>query len=76
MDENKTTYRIFHVGGDPKEIAFLADNLSKKVDDIQHNGWIIESIDQITNNYAWDNNIHAYVETIEYIIVAKKLEIE
>jgi len=24
-------YRIFHVGGDPKRIAFLADELRKKV---------------------------------------------
>lgn len=65
-------YEIFHVGGDPKEIAFLAGELSKKVNDLQYLGWEIDGIDLITNTRAWDRSKQMYVETPEYIIRAKK----
>lgn len=69
-------YRIFHVGGDPKEIAFLADKLRKKVNDLQNLGWEIDGVDLITNTRAWDMGKQMYVETPEYIIRAKKGEKE
>lgn len=65
-------YRIFHVGGDPEQIAFLADELRKKVEDLQSIGWEIDGIDLITNTRAWNMHKQMYVETPEYIIRAKK----
>lgn len=66
--------KIFHVGGDPTEIAFLAETLSKKVDVIQANGWVINNINCIINTRAWDRNKQKYVETPEYIICAYKAD--
>lgn len=65
-------YKIFHVGGDPKEIAFLAIELSRKIEDLQNIGWEIDGVDLITNTKAWDRSKQMYVETPEYIIRAKK----
>ena len=65
-------YGIFHVGGDPKRIAFLADELSRKIDDLQNSGWEIDGVDSITNTRAWDSSKQMYVETPEYIIRVKK----
>ena len=67
-----TRYVVFHVGGDPKKIAFLADELSRKIDDLQNLGWEIDGVDSITNTRAWDSSKQMYVETPEYIIRAKK----
>ena len=67
-------YRVFHVGGDPKRIAFLADELRKKVEDLQNLGWEIDGVDPINNTRAWDSDRQMYVETPEYIIRAKKEE--
>lgn len=64
--------KIFHVGGEPTEVAFLAELLSKKVDDLQLSGWIIKDINHFTNTRAWDMNKQKYVETPEYIICAYK----
>ena len=66
------TYKVFHVGGDPKRIAFLADELSRKIEDLQNIGWEIEGVDPINNTRAWDSGRQTYVETPEYIIRAKK----
>lgn len=66
------TYKVFRVGGDPKKIAFLADELSKKLDDLQDCGWEIDGVDLINNTRAWDSGKQMYVETPEYIIRAKK----
>lgn len=63
-------YRIFRVGGDPTEIAFLAENLSNTVNKIQSLGWTIERIDSINNTRAWDRNKQEYASTTEYIIIA------
>lgn len=63
-------YRTFKVGGDPTKIAFLAENLSNTVDEIQSLGWTIERIDSINNTRAWDCNKQIYVSTTEYIIIA------
>lgn len=63
-------YRTFRVGGDPTKIAFLAEDLSNTVDEIQSLGWTIERIDSINNTRAWDYNKQIYVDTTEYIIIA------
>lgn len=65
-------YGIFHVGGDPKRIAFLADELSRKINDLQNSGWEIVGVDSITNTRAWDSSKQMYVKTSEYIIRAKE----
>lgn len=66
------TYKVFCIGGDPKKIAFLANNLRKKIDDLQDSGWEIDGVDLINNTRAWDSGKQMYVETPEYIIRAKK----
>lgn len=63
---------MFHVGGEPTEVAFLAERLSKMVDDLQSSGWIIKDINHFTNKRAWDYYNQKYVETPEYIICAIK----
>lgn len=64
--------KIFHVGGEPTKEAFLAEQLSKMVDDLQSNCWIIKDINHFTNKRAWDYYKQKYVETPEYIICAIK----
>lgn len=68
------TYKVFHIGGNPKRIAFLADELSRMIDDLQNCGWEIDGVDLINNTRAWDSGKQMYVETPEYIIRAKKEE--
>lgn len=63
-------YRTFKVGGDPTRIAFLANDLSNTVNEIQSSGWTIERIDSINNTHAWDCTKQKYVSTTEYIIIA------
>lgn len=63
-------YRTFSVGGDPTRIAFLAEDLSNTVNEIQLSGWTIERIDSINNTCAWDYKKQKYVSTTEYIIIA------
>ena len=63
-------YRIFRVGGDPTNIAFLAKDLSDTVNKVQLLGWTIERIDSINNTRAWDYKKQKYVSTTEYIIIA------
>ena len=70
--EINKTYKVFCIGGDPKKIAFLANELRKKIDDLQDSGWEIVSVDLINNTRAWDSGKQMYVETPEYIIRAKK----
>lgn len=65
-------YGVFHVGGDPTKVAFLASDLSKEIRELQVNGWEIDGVDLITNTRAWDSSKQMYVETPEYIIRAKK----
>lgn len=65
-------YRSFHVGGDPTKIAFLANELDDKLSSLQRAGWVIDSVNQIDNNRAWDFHKQMYVSTPEYIIIAKK----
>lgn len=72
--EANKTYKVFCIGGDPKKIAFLANELRRKVDDLQNSGWKIDSVDLINNTRAWDSGKQMYVETPEYIIRAKKGE--
>lgn len=60
------------VGGDPKKIAFLANELRRKINDLQDSGWEIDGVDFINNTRAWDSGKQMYVETPEYIIRAKK----
>ncbi len=67
-------YKIFHVGGDPTRVAFLADKLAEMVSFLQDKGWEIAGIDFINNTKAWDVEKQRYVETPEYIIRAKKGE--
>lgn len=68
------TYKVFCIGGDPKKIAFLANELRKKIDDLQDSGWEIDGVDLINNTRAWASDKQMYVETPEYIIRAKKPE--
>lgn len=68
-------YGIFHVGGNPKEIAFLANELRSRIEDLQNFGWEIEGVDPITNTRVWDMSKQMYVTTSEYIIRAKKEDI-
>lgn len=68
--------KIFHVGGEPTEIAFLAKKLEKMVDKLQSSGWIIKDINHFTNTRAWDMSKQKYVETPEYIIIACKADKE
>ena len=63
-------YSTFRVGGDPTEIAFLAEDLSNTVNKLQLLGWTIERIDSINNTHAWDYKKQIYVSTTEYIIIA------
>lgn len=70
--EMNKTYKVFCIGGDPKKIAFLANELRKKIDDLQDCGWEIDGVDLINNTRAWDSSKQMYVETPEYIIRAKK----
>lgn len=70
--EMNKTYKVFCIGGDPKKIAFLANGLRKKIDDLQDCGWEIDGVDLINNTRAWDSSKQMYVETPEYIIRAKK----
>ena len=63
-------YNIVKVGGDPTEIAFLAENLSRIVGELQLSGWTIERIDPVDNTRAWDCKKQMYVSTTEYIIIA------
>lgn len=70
--EINKTYKVFCIGGDPKKIAFLANELRKKIDDLQDSGWEIDSVDLINNTRAWDSDKQMYVETPEYVIRAKK----
>lgn len=65
-------YRSFHVGGDPTRIAFLANELDEKLRSLQEVGWIIDSVNPIDNNRAWDFHKQMYVSTPEYIIIAKQ----
>ena len=64
--------KMFHVGGEPTEVAFLAERLGKMVDNLQSSGWIIKDINHFTNTRAWDMGKQKYVETPEYIICAYK----
>lgn len=66
------TYKVFCIGGDPMKIAFLANALREKIDDLQNDGWEIDGVDLINNTRAWDSSKQMYVETPEYIIRAKK----
>ena len=66
------TYKVFCIGGDPGKIAFLANALREKIDDLQNDGWEIDGVDLINNTRAWDSGKQMYVETPEYIIRAKK----
>lgn len=70
--EMNKSYKVFCIGGDPKKIAFLANELRKKIDDLQDCGWEIDGVDLINNTRAWDSGKQMYVETPEYIIRAKK----
>lgn len=70
--EMNKTYKVFCIGGDPSRIAFLADELSRKIDDLQSSGWEIDGVDLINNTRAWYIDKQMYVETPEYIIRAKK----
>lgn len=70
--EMNKTYKVFCIGGDPKKIAFLANELRRKIDDLQSSGWEIDGVDLINNTRAWDSGKQMYVETPEYIIRAKK----
>lgn len=70
--EMNKTYKVFCIGGDPKKIAFLGGELSRKIDDLQSSGWEIDGVDLINNTSAWDSGKQMYVETPEYIIRAKK----
>ena len=72
--EMNKTYKVFCIGGDPKKIAFLANALREKIDDLQSSGWEIDCVDLINNTRAWDSGKQMYVETPEYIIRAKKEE--
>ena len=63
-------YNTFRIGGDPNQIAFLADDLSDTVNILQSSGWFIERIDSINNTRAWDYRKQMYVSTQEYIIIA------
>ena len=72
MGTDRMTYRSFHVGGDPTKIAFLADELNYELSSLQRAGWVIDSVNQIDNNRAWDVHKQMYVSTPEYIIIAKK----
>ena len=70
--EMNKTYKVFCIGGDPRKIAFLANSLREKIDDLQDSGWEIDGVDLINNTRAWDSGKQMYVETPEYIIRAKK----
>ena len=65
-------YGVFHVGGDPKRMAFLADELSRKINDLQNLGWEIDGVDLIEHEHGWDMGKQMYVKTSEYIIRAKR----
>ena len=65
-------YETFHVGGDPTKIAFLAEDLRRKLDSLQKDGWEIDSVSKIDNSRAWDMYKQTFVSTPEYIIIAKK----
>ena len=74
MGPKREVVRSFHVGGDPEKIAFLSEDLDKKLESLQRNGWTIMSVDLINNTRAWDADRQAYVTTQEYIITARTIE--
>lgn len=65
-------YGVFHVGGDPTKVAFLASDLSEEVRELQADGWEIDGVDLIEHEHGWDMRKQMYVKTQEYIIRAKK----
>ena len=67
----KDIWRIFKVGGNPDREAFLADELEREILELQEYDWNIERIDCNRISRAWSMDKQKYVETLQYIIVAK-----
>lgn len=67
----KTIWHTYSVGGDPDKESLIDYKLKQRLIDLQCNSWDIVRIDRNTISRAWSCNQQKYVETIQYIIIAK-----
>ena len=72
----KIIWKSFEVGGDPDREAFLGGKLYNKLMDLQNVGWQIVRVDRNPISRAWSSKQKAYVDTIQYLIIAKAEEEE
>ena len=73
---SRTIWKSFEVGGDPDTERWLADNLRHELVELQAYDWDVVSVDRNVISHAWSINQHKYVETVQYIIIAKAEEEE
>lgn len=72
----RTIWKSFEVGGDPDREAFLGAELYNELMNLQNVGWQIVRVDRNPISRAWSSNRKAYVDTIQYLIIAKAEEEE
>lgn len=69
-------WKSFKVGGDPDREALLGGELYNELMDLQNVGWQIVRVDRNPISRVWSSKRKAYVDTIQYIIIAKAEEEE
>ena len=70
---SRTIWKSFEVGGDPDTERWLADNLRHELVELQTHDWDVVSVDRNVISHAWSANQRKYVETVQYIIIAKTI---
>lgn len=72
----KTFWNTFSVGGDPDKESLIDYELNQILRNLQSDSWDIVRIDRNTISRAWSCNQQKMVDTIQYLILAKKVEEE